>query len=144
MCHVIEWRSWSAMSAAAAGVVRAAVDIGSGAVKLGVAEVAGGRIVRMLADEQHVLLLARDMALNGGRAISPAGADALVHTVRRLVDRARALGAEHRVAGIATAVFRAADNGAALLDRLAAEAGVRAEIISQGGALRAVAGIRLN
>ncbi len=79
-----------------------------------------------------MLLLARDMALNGGgRSISAAAADLLVSTVRRLTARATELGAG-RVVGVATAVFRAADNGGAVLDRVATEAGVRAEIISQG------------
>jgi exopolyphosphatase/guanosine-5'-triphosphate,3'-diphosphate pyrophosphatase len=105
----------------------AAVDLGTNTVRLLVADAdpVGGLTPR--AVDQVVARLGEGLRERG--RLAPAAVDRTLRAVRRCRDRALALGADE-ILLVATAAVRQAENGDALLARLAAEPRVRARVVS--------------
>jgi exopolyphosphatase/guanosine-5'-triphosphate,3'-diphosphate pyrophosphatase len=112
----------------------AALDVGSGSIKLDVANVdtrsIPWRIVgELLYSENVELLLGADYKSNPDGKLSNSIMDATVEVISRL----QAIAHKHdaKLRGIATAVFRLATNADELLGRINNESGVALEVISQ-------------
>eukprot|EP01062_Namystynia_karyoxenos_P021950 TRINITY_DN18391_c0_g4_i1.p1 TRINITY_DN18391_c0_g4~~TRINITY_DN18391_c0_g4_i1.p1 ORF type:complete len:338 (+),score=100.46 TRINITY_DN18391_c0_g4_i1:84-1097(+) len=120
------------MQQAGAVVRRAAYDIGSGALKLQVCDVdpAGGRVVATHFAEERPVKFAIDWKHSRDGRLSEAIQQKGIAQMRELAGHAARLGVQ-QTAAIATEVYRKAANGAAFLERLAAECGVRPRIVSQ-------------
>lgn len=104
----------------------AAVDLGSNSFHLVVAEVQPDGTFTPLIREKETLRLGDAVSREG--QITPTAADAAVRTMRRFRMLAEAAGA-HEIVARATSALRSASNGAAVLDRIEAEAGVGADVI---------------
>eukprot|EP00960_Hanusia_phi_P034458 751083-Hanusia_phi.AAC.6 len=96
-------------------VTRAAIDVGSAACKLQVAEVdllaeGSPAIVRVVHEEKVNLLLAEDLEKSGTGEFSDEAMEELGQVLADLKHAAAQHGAE-QVAGVATAAFRKARNG---------------------------------
>lgn len=118
--------------------VRAAIDFGSGAVKyqVGIVDTDDNKIVgEPLLIKQVSLNLTEDVAANGG-SISEAMEKQGMIILSALKDEAQVAASQIgqsdvKFAGIATAVFRKAPNGPALLQRFEDELGIHFQILSQ-------------
>lgn len=116
---------------------RAALDIGSGQHKLLVADVdtraggGAGQIVRIVHAEQVQVLLGHDLVGNGSGALSDAILSTSRQTIARFKSVAQSLGADGRIVGVATAVFRRAENGPDFLDSLTQFPGVSVRVVTQ-------------
>ena len=108
---------------------RAAFDIGSGATKLLVADVAGGLISARLLEENIPIAYKTDAQANGGHLSNEIQEQGLA-LLGRLVEAARGLGAVEACA-IATEVFRTAPNGDDFLERIRVKTGLEVRIIDQ-------------
>lgn len=108
---------------------RAAFDIGSGATKLLVADVAGGLISARLLEENIPIAYKTDAQHNGGHLSNEIQEQGLA-LLGRLVEAARGLGAVEACA-IATEVFRTAPNGDDFLERIRVKTGLEVRIIDQ-------------
>jgi exopolyphosphatase/guanosine-5'-triphosphate,3'-diphosphate pyrophosphatase len=109
------------------GAVRlAALDLGSNSFHLMIAEVHPGGFEPIIGEKEMLRL--GDVVGRHGR-IPDDAADAAVAVVRRFRQLADAAGAEEIVA-CATSALRRAANGAEVVDRIEAEAGVGVEVIS--------------
>ncbi len=104
----------------------AALDLGSNSFHLLVADVHPDRSFTTITREKDMLRLGDEVGRHG--RVRKNAADRAVASVRRLRELAEANGAR-KVVAVATAAIRAADNGSELVDRFAAEAGVRARVI---------------
>jgi hypothetical protein len=114
-------------------VTRAAIDWGSGSVKVQVSEVdtdANRLIGEPLLSYQLDLFLTLDVAEHGG-VISPGMQDQAIAMMRAIKEQVETEFGQVPFSGIATAIFRKAPNGPALLERCAEELGLRFRIISQ-------------
>mmetsp|Transcript_64592 Transcript_64592/g.154122 ORF Transcript_64592/g.154122 Transcript_64592/m.154122 type:complete len:410 (+) Transcript_64592:268-1497(+) len=126
-------------------VVRASFDVGSGAVKVTVAEVdlhqcINGHVNRVLFEKKENLLLAEDLERSVEASKGKEGAPdpefsakacaQLQQVVRELKRQAEEAGAV-AFSGAATAAFRKASNGPSLLKQMEDEMGVRLRVISQ-------------
>ncbi len=103
----------------------ASIDLGSNSVKLTCATVAGGDL-EIAVDRETISRVADGLDRTG--VLAP---DAIERTMRVLaadVDTARRFGAE-RILCVATAGLRGAANAQVLIDRAAAELGLRIEVI---------------
>jgi hypothetical protein len=115
--------------------VRAAIDFGSGAVKIQVAvvETDTNRIVGkpLLADFTPIMLT-EDVAAHGGK-ISPEKIEKAIEVLRQYKANALEIAASRPVdfIGIATAVFRKANNGAEVLQLIEQNTGISFRILSQ-------------
>ena len=109
--------------------IRCAFDIGSGMTKMVTAAVEGGRVETLHSHEEE-LLLRGDVARSTDNTISAGMLARLRAEIARLRDVALALGATQFTAA-ATAVFRTSANGAAFLDALSDELGMRIQVIAQ-------------
>mmetsp|Transcript_28222 Transcript_28222/g.84242 ORF Transcript_28222/g.84242 Transcript_28222/m.84242 type:complete len:350 (-) Transcript_28222:24-1073(-) len=114
---------------------RCALDIGSGQHKLliAVVDAASGTIVRKVHGEQRQVLLNHDLVQNAAAGRSELSEAALAAS-RAVLEAFRALAVEAgatQFAGVATAVFRRAQNGEAFLDRINGELGLGLRIVSQ-------------
>ncbi len=109
--------------------LRAAVDFGSGAVKILVAPAEMGE---PLLATYRPLNLKEDLAINGGE-ISERTAEVALSILREFKEQATlaAKGRGIQYSGIATAVFREARNGRELLDRFTRELGIPFKILPQ-------------
>ena len=119
------------------GVVRLAMDVGSGKTKALVCRVlrAGGAdgagvIVQELFSRQVDVPLKIDLIAQGGHLLSEPMLQRCFDTLAGFAQRARELGATE-CKGIATAVFRHADNGAVFLQRVKRSLGLDIEIVEQ-------------
>lgn len=121
-----------------ADTVRAAIDFGSGAVKIQMAEVntKQNRLVgESLLATYTPLCLTEDIATHHG-IISDEMAEQAISILRRFKEeaiRAAALKGHHEIqfTGIATDVFRKAQNGAGLLQLFEEKLGIRFQILPQ-------------
>jgi exopolyphosphatase/guanosine-5'-triphosphate,3'-diphosphate pyrophosphatase len=106
---------------------RAAIDVGTNTVRVLVAETdpATGLVPRWA--DQVVTRLGEGLAARG--TLDPAAAERTLAAVRGYRDRARVLGATE-ILLVATAAIRQARDGAAFLDRLRAEPGLRPRVAS--------------
>ncbi len=105
----------------------AALDLGSNSLHLLVVEARPDGTFQPLCQDKEMLRLG-DVVSRTGR-ITPEALDGLLDAVRRFAGLAEANGADEVVAR-ATAALREADNGAAVVDRIAEATGVRVEVIS--------------
>lgn len=106
----------------------AAIDAGSNTIHLVVARPRDGAFdLEPLADETALVRLGEDVSATGG--IGPERMRVALNTLRAQAERARALGAQV-ILGVATEGVRAAANGAELLARARAEAGVTLNLVS--------------
>ncbi len=105
----------------------AAVDLGTNTVRLLVADADPVAGLAPRAVDQVVARLGE--GLRGRGRLAPAAIDRTLDAVRRCRDRAIALGAPE-VLVVATAAVRQAEDGDALLARLAAEPRLRARVVS--------------
>ena len=105
----------------------AALDLGTNSFHLLVAEVHADGHFEPITREKAMLRLG-DVVSRDGR-ITEEAADAAVRAVRRFVLLSDAAGVDE-VHACATSAIRQAANGDVLVDRIAAEAGVRVEVIS--------------
>lgn len=114
----------------AESIRRAAFDIGSGAIKLQIADldVASGRVVRVVFARERPVKFALDWKAHG--RLSDAIADLGLAVLRELCATCAAHGAES-YAAIATEVFRKAPNGAAYLERVERELGLCVQVVTQ-------------
>lgn len=118
--------------------VRAAIDFGSGAVKIqmAVVDVEKNCIIGAPLLSKYILLsLTEDVASHGGR-ISGDMAQKGLSILQGIKEEAQSVAASfgyHTVhfSGVATAVFRKAENGIDLLHYFAAELGIPFQILSQ-------------
>lgn len=104
----------------------AALDLGSNSFHLMIAEVHPGGFEPIIGEKEMLRL--GDLVGRHGR-IPDEAADAAVAVVRRFRQLADAAGAEE-IAACATSALRRAANGAEVVDRIEAEAGVAVEVIS--------------
>lgn len=111
---------------------RAGIDMGSGATKIAVFEVniCQHQLGKVLFEDQRPVgyndALARSANNQLDETIQQQGLTAL----QQLVTQARRYHPQ-RISGVATAVFRSASNGQAVIDRFNQQAGVQLKIISQ-------------
>ena len=134
------------MARRAAHVLRAAFDVGSGATKVTVAVVSpsDGAVVRILYSDQTELLLRHDLqetkATTGRDMLSDACVGRLLERLAFYAAEARGAGggddAEDSVGavqmvGCATAVFRSAENGEEVLERVRSEIEIDVQMVSQ-------------
>jgi len=122
-------------------VVRAAFDIGSSATKMAVARVAlpragdpaatPGRVLEVLFSEQEEVLVRHALGRSADGTLDGAIVDALADQLSAYRRAAEALGAS-QFGGVATAVFREARNGDAVLRaRVRGALGIDARVVSQ-------------
>ena len=117
-------------------VRRAAFDIGSGAMKVQVADVressasAAVSIVRLLYGEEIPVKFGVDLSKQTSGNLTEEIRARGLEVLSRLVSTARSHGAVGPFPGVATEVFRKAKNGPAYLDELRA-LGVKVECVSQ-------------
>jgi exopolyphosphatase / guanosine-5'-triphosphate,3'-diphosphate pyrophosphatase len=104
----------------------AAVDLGSNSFHLVIADVHPDGSFTPVSGEKEMLRLGDVVSREG--MITPEAADAAVATMRRFRLMAEAAGATEFLA-CATSALRTASNGDEVLDRIASEAGVEADVI---------------
>jgi len=113
-------------------VIRAAIDIGSGATKLRVAEIDlnNKKVVRILVDEQRPVsyqqMLSKSTQMRFGEELMQQGIDA--------IDELKKIAVDHqakKVIGIATSAFRKAENAQEFVSRIQEETGVPVFIVDQ-------------
>lgn len=113
-------------------VTRAAVDVGSGGLKVTVAKIdpTSQKIDKILYSKEHSVLLKRDLQVGGKSEFSDKIQKVALETIANLQrDIAPLNPKEWR--GIATAASRQAKNAQAMYDKIADELGVVISIISQ-------------
>ena len=105
----------------------AAIDIGSNSIKLVVVEAETSDSFTVLAQEREVVRLGQETLVNGH--INNAAMQRAVTCLKRFRSVADANGAE-KIAAIATATVREADNSAEFLRTVAEETGLHVEVLS--------------
>ncbi len=110
-------------------VTRAAFDLGSGTFKLAVAEVAGNQVHLKFSKVMKVGL-GLDLAESTNGLLSEKVQKVALKSLIELLQDAQAQGAT-QFAGIATAAFRHATNGEALLQKLKQDTGIHLRLITQ-------------
>lgn len=112
--------------------VRAAIDFGSGTVKLQVAKVQGGKVTEKLLATYTTLSLTEDVAAHNG-VISSGMQEKALEILGGFMRDAEAVSGGQNVhyAGIATAVFRKAENGLEVLDTIEEALGLRLQLLPQ-------------
>eukprot|EP00976_Prorocentrum_cordatum_P115231 1195974-Prorocentrum_minimum.AAC.7 len=116
-------------------VTLAALDVGSGATKMEVArmdtsQVPWSVVGEVLFSEQATLLLAGDLKAQSDNCLSEPIMNSAIDTLRNFKSVAEQHGAV-KLRGIATAVFRLADNAPELLARIDQELGIKLTVVSQ-------------
>jgi exopolyphosphatase / guanosine-5'-triphosphate,3'-diphosphate pyrophosphatase len=109
---------------------RAAIDIGSGATKVLVADYSAQGLERILHGEEVPVMFGWDFVQSGeAKALSEEVQKKGLETLAMLKAKAEGMGA-HDFSGIATEVFRKAKNGEAYLERVR-EMGIPVVLVSQ-------------
>jgi len=113
-------------------VIRAALDIGSGATKLRVAEIDlnENKIVRTLVDEQRTVSYQHALSQSGEMRFDEKTMQKGIQSILELKKLAMENQAQ-KVIGIATAAFRKAVNGEEFIQRINEETGVPVTIVDQ-------------
>mmetsp|Transcript_23217 Transcript_23217/g.57284 ORF Transcript_23217/g.57284 Transcript_23217/m.57284 type:complete len:446 (+) Transcript_23217:216-1553(+) len=132
--EVVKLRDWNERAGRRV-LRRAAFDVGSGAVKMVVAEMdlhAGvvPRVIKTLASSKENCLLAEDLERSQGDRFSDGALEDLSDIITRFAAKARELGADE-MGGVCTAAFRRAANGPSFLKNIAKNVGVSLKIITQ-------------
>ncbi|MGD9424492.1 Ppx/GppA phosphatase family protein [Pantoea sp. NSTU24] len=112
--------------------VRAGLDIGSGTTKIAVARVnvCQLRIEKMLYQDQQAVAWNDALTHSPDNQLSPAIVQEGVAALRQLLTHAQRFHPE-RISGVATAVFRNAGNGEAVIAQLQRQSGTAIRLISQ-------------
>lgn len=112
--------------------IRAGLDIGSGTTKIAVARVnvCQLRIEKMLYQDQRAVAWNEALAHSTDNQLSPAMTHEGAAALQQLLTQARRFHPQ-RISGVATAVFRNASNGQAVIDQLQRQTGAQISIISQ-------------
>jgi exopolyphosphatase / guanosine-5'-triphosphate,3'-diphosphate pyrophosphatase len=108
------------------GVRAACIDIGSNTTRLLVADRVGGELVEI---HQERVFTRIGYGLAASDAIGTEKIDEVVAVVRHQIATARAQGAD-TIRGVATSAIRAASNGTALVEAIAAATGLAVEIVT--------------
>ena len=105
----------------------AAIDIGSNSIKLVVVEAETSKAFTVLAQEREVVRLGQETLVNGH--INEAAMRRATTSLKRFRDVAEANGAE-KIAAIATASVREANNSAEFIRTVEEQTGLRVEVLS--------------
>lgn len=105
----------------------AAIDIGSNSIKLVVVEATTSESFNVLASERQVVRLGQETLVNGH--IGDAAIERATKCLKRFRKIAKRCGAE-RIAAIATASVREANNSADFIHTIEQEIGLRVEVLS--------------
>eukprot|EP00730_Choanoeca_flexa_P017414 TRINITY_DN8388_c0_g2_i1.p1 TRINITY_DN8388_c0_g2~~TRINITY_DN8388_c0_g2_i1.p1 ORF type:complete len:328 (+),score=59.53 TRINITY_DN8388_c0_g2_i1:65-1048(+) len=105
-------------------------DVGSGKTKLVVARVANGKVEEVLYSKQIDVQYSWDLAANDDNNLSRAILTKGEAAIAELKAAGEAVGCTNYT-GVATAVFRTADNGAKFLKHIADTHGIRLSVASQ-------------
>ena len=113
-------------------VIRAALDIGSGATKLRVAEVdlKTNKIEKILVNESYSVQYQENLSKSENNTFNEQVMQAGVDAIKKGVDVAKKYNAE-KVVAVATASFRKASNSQDLINRIYKETGVKVYVIDQ-------------
>lgn len=113
-------------------VIRAAIDIGSGATKLRVAKIdlKTNKIVKTLVDEQRPVPYQKALATGEQPVFNEKVMQQGIQAIKDLKQLALKYHAQ-KVIGIATAAFRKAENGEEFVHRITKETGVPVYIVDQ-------------
>ncbi|MFT4273584.1 MAG: phosphatase [Pantoea sp.] len=111
---------------------RAGIDMGSGTTKIAVTEVniCQHQLGKVLFEDQRPVGYNDALARSGNNQLDEAIQQQGLTALQQLVTQARRYHPQ-RISGVATAVFRSASNGQAVIDRFNQQAGVQLKIISQ-------------
>lgn len=111
---------------------RAGIDMGSGTTKIAVTEVniCQHQLGKVLFEDQRPVGYNDALARSGNNQLDEAIQQQGLTALQQLVSQARRYHPQ-RISGVATAVFRSASNGQAVIDRFNQQAGVQLKIISQ-------------
>ncbi|QGY28829.1 Ppx/GppA phosphatase family protein [Pantoea cypripedii] len=111
---------------------RAGIDMGSGTTKIAVTEVniCQHQLGKVLFEDQRPIGFNDALAHSGNNQLDEAIQQQGLHALQQLVTQAQRYHPQ-RISGVATAVFRSAGNGQAVIDRFNQQAGVQLKIISQ-------------
>lgn len=123
---------WNSLRKAPKTITRAAVDVGSGGLKVTVAKIdpITQKIQEIVYSKEHTVALKRDMQVGGKSKFSKEIRNVALNTLSNL----QAELAPHNPqewSGIATAASRQAKNGQKMYDQIERELGMRISIISQ-------------
>nr|WP_237164948.1 hypothetical protein [Pantoea agglomerans] len=112
--------------------IRAGLDIGSGTTKIAVARVnvCQLRIEKMLYQDQRAVAWNEALAHSTDNQLSPAMTHEGAAALQQLLTQAQRFHPQ-RISGVATAVFRNASNGQAVIEQLQRQTGAQISIISQ-------------
>lgn len=112
--------------------IRAGLDIGSGTTKIAVARVnvCQQRIEKVLYQDQRAVAWNDALAHSADNQLSPAVTHEGAAALQQLVAHAQRFHPQ-RISGVATAVFRNASNGQAVIEQLQRQSGAQISIISQ-------------
>ncbi|ELP25041.1 MULTISPECIES: Ppx/GppA phosphatase family protein [Pantoea] len=112
--------------------IRAGLDIGSGTTKVAVARVnvCQLRIEKVLYQDQRAVAWNDALAHSADNQLNPAITQEGVAALQQLVAHAKRFHPQ-RISGVATAVFRNASNGQAVIEQLQRQTGAEINIISQ-------------
>lgn len=111
---------------------RAGIDMGSGTTKIAVTEVniCQHQLGKVLFEDQRPVGYNDALARSGNNQLDETIQQQELTALQQLVTQARRYHPQ-RISGVATAVFRSASNGQAVIDRFNQQAGVQLKIISQ-------------
>lgn len=112
--------------------IRAGLDIGSGTAKIAVARVdlCHHRIEKMLYQDQRAVAWNEALSQASDNQLSPAVVRQGAAALQQLLKNAQRYHPQ-RITGVATAAFRRASNGQAVIEQLARQTGTRLTVISQ-------------
>ncbi|WP_336755026.1 Ppx/GppA phosphatase family protein [Pantoea sp. USHLN298] len=112
--------------------IRAGLDIGSGTTKIAVARVdlCQHRIEKMLYQDQRAVAWNEALSQASDNQLSPAVVRQGEVALQQLLKNAQRYHPQ-RITGVATAAFRRASNGQAVIEQLASQTGTRLTVISQ-------------
>lgn len=111
---------------------RAGIDMGSGTTKIAVVEVniCQHQLGKVLFEDQRPVGYNDALARSGNNQLDEAIQQQGLAALQQLVTQARRYHPQ-RISGVATAVFRSASNGQAVIDRFNQQTGISLKIISQ-------------
>ena len=123
---------WNSLQTCPKTVTRAAIDVGSGGLKVTVAKIdpQSKKIHKIIYSKEHAVPLKRDLQVGGTGQFSQEIQNVALKTLTKLqTDLASYKPEEWK--GIATAASRQAKNGQTMYDQIEQELGMRISIISQ-------------
>lgn len=114
-------------------IVRAALDIGSGATKLRIAEIdlENNSIVKILETKSFPINYQESLSKSKENVFDKDVMDKGINALKESAEIAKKFGAE-KVIAVATAAFRSAKNSEAYIQRIYSETGIEVNIIDQG------------